>query len=1219
MSSVRICTSEGETLHRIERCEPGMSSGDAKLFLRNLDGPEQTTSWRRWVWVQDKPAKNGKRLTAAICLPLDEQNASVPHDKDKDIPFHVFFPTEEASGVRALIHASFELEQNRKHVRGGEHDAVIIETFSELFEKMLKDDSVSARTVLEAFGKVKSDAEGEDDEKPLHKLSQKIWDTLCEAPFVPVIGGERVKPADARLWEDRLGFVLRDDAQEVQNARLLVPALRDLKNILEGFGAKGIESKVYIRLLLHCRNDSLKECLVSWCVLMKRMSKMDSLPEKELRNIPCWWIEKSGEESARALEGDLPLLRARPKNWPAWLPADALHPRMNKAWMRWEKKLGSTSAKPVQTRLLWGNKQFLDKALLPYVAEWDDERWDADGWKALGQISFWWNSRSKFGDIPPYVPYVEDEGDKERAEIAKKLRLPTDKGWLPAADCYAGEAWGGPPSFDEFFAKAEKRGLVLPFSEWRDCIPKEKKEDEWKSLLRWAGVSWEPKVRSVKCPPCAHDLVSEYKEGYGNSVRSRHSYGIDYWKRDRWKYNWVVEYFPQCVQGAYDDRKPWSIIRMMLPLVKAAKKYKALYKYHSLHKWKSFASYQLRHEKWLPCEPGLLHHERRVAPSTAFLPRKGLSRMFPEVDKRCIGDEEWDQGIEKELSKAGVQRELPDEPAEWHKWMRKLSDLRKQLSESDKDAPGSLEDGRLWKAADALYRGYLKIDGDKGFPEDIHVPCRSWNNDREVLAFSPPEHAYYVDAPDLEEVKREIVKKYDLFIISLDAGAKAPERLGVQPLSAHLKAKPLFDFVISGETEKLLERYLERCQGLSLAAKLKNPLPEELSLAAVRGLRLELTGNGENVASVHVFSWKPEERELLVNLDKGKGGWKALAHGLARWVAKKKEAKSLFELLLGEDDKEEYLDRLREEGVTEEDIEAASEKFRVNGVGGGNSTSGGQQTQEYRDIQEEDRNGGTVFNNKGDQGEREVVDPPPGPMHDGGNQRETYAHDSGGGGSEGVKSGSLSPETRDDNSGRGGRTQGPNPETGRTAEDWFEEILQGKFPQCRRGERDDGNRESDFVIPGDAEIPMEIHIEVKHAKSGPWTFYWSGGQCEKARDLERSSDKKYIMAILSPDGEKNYEIRWIWRPLDQLKDMKRNVQWKGDINYELCKGKDWEVTGPDEVPVKGHIFRITLNDAMRENLPQDTEALDRLGEKISEWCPRPDSNRHGVAPTSPSS
>ena len=204
------------------------------------------------------------------------------------------------------------------------------------------------------------------------------------------------------------------------------------------------------------------------------------------------------------------------------------------------------------------------------------------------------------------------------------------------------------------------------------------------------------------------------------------------------------------------------------------------------------------------------------------------------------------------------------------------------------------------------------------------------------------------------------------------------------------------------------------------------------------------------------------------------------------------------------------------------------------------------------------------------------------------------------------KSGQTADNFKDQNNSNGtsqkesNRSNGlnrPRPETGRAAEDWLEKRLEQAFPNCvQRHIRDKANRESDFVVSSGS---RKFHIEVKHVANWPGTFYWSELECEKAQLLERSNDK-YIMAILSPDGDRGYKIRWIWHPLDELKRASREVQWTGNSDYELVRADSWDVEAlkPDEVPTKRHLFRIKLDDEVVKGFEKDMGNLEVLCRKI---------------------
>ncbi len=756
---------------------------------------------------------------------------------------------------------------------------------------------------------------------------------------------------------------------------------------------------------------------------------------------------------------------------------------------------------------------------------------------------------------------------------------------MPAADCYAGEAWDGPPVFDHFFASIEDRGLVLPFKKWPNYARKKTTKNLWKIFLRWVGVSWEPKIRRVGIPrPENNDWKAighwsqmpwkpefkfvKYLEVSNLKNRCRYSDG-SYYGAD-----WEIEYFSEFIREANDSDKSASIIRRVISLAKSIKQKRATYykpynqsvpKYPQ--KYDNFADYQLLHEKWLPCKPTLFHRYQRVAPQDAFLPGKGLKNLFPEVDRRGIKDEEWFRHIMLVLrDNLAVQDELPEDPEDWHEWMRELQKLANLL---DDDCQALLPN-----AAKSLYRKYLKLNWEwynSDFPAGIDVPCMCWANDNEVLTFLPPAEVFYIDQPYFDEVRQKIESKgFKLFIVSLNAGKKAPEKLGVRFLSDELRAKPDYITDKKSDSDKLSRRYKERRLGLNLTAKLRKSLPEELNIVAVHSLRLALTSNSQCVTDVEVLSWKTEDGLLLINLDKDK--WRALGHGLAVRIAMAEDKASLFENLLREDDKDVYLDRLRQEGVTEDDIKDAESAWTI-------STGS---TPEPESPQE------SGPNTELDLAEKEGLEEKP---KDSFSQVERLKKDSER--RENVET--ISTEQKPPQGSKSGSK--PNMETGQAAENWIEKKLKQVFPnRVRRRVRDEEKRESDFVVSANS---REFHIEVKHVQKLPGTIFWTGHECKKAQDLERS-DNKYIMAILSPKGDGAYKIHWIWRPLDELKRASREVQWTGDSGYKSVDTDSWDITErwPNKVPTKRYDFRIKLNDRVVERFKEDTEGLNVLCRKI---------------------
>ena len=87
-------------------------------------------------------------------------------------------------GVKALVHASFDLEQNRKHLRQGDHDEAILVHFGDLLERLILD--IPPQTVLKVFGDI--DQPEEDGGKPIEKIKKTIWEKMRTTAFCACVG-----------------------------------------------------------------------------------------------------------------------------------------------------------------------------------------------------------------------------------------------------------------------------------------------------------------------------------------------------------------------------------------------------------------------------------------------------------------------------------------------------------------------------------------------------------------------------------------------------------------------------------------------------------------------------------------------------------------------------------------------------------------------------------------------------------------------------------------------------------------------------------------------------------------------------------------------------------------------------------------------------------------------------------------------------------------------
>jgi len=625
-----------------------------------------------------------------------------------------------------------------------------------------------------------------------------------------------------------------------------------------------------------------------------------------------------------------------------------------------------------------------------------------------------------------------------------------------------------------------------------------------------------------------------------------------------WIHNLIIEEFPQCIDGSDVEH----MVQAMLRLAEVVEKQYARYFYYKDRRCKSFASYQLRNDGWLPCTPALLHCESTVEPVNAFMPGCGFKGLLPEVVLE--GNDPKQRDV---LEKLGVKSGLPDDPDDWHHWMRCLSEVENRTDDRE----------QVRTAADELYRRYLELEDDTRCPSDIRLPCLSADRDRPILAFAPASAIYYVDEPHLHEVRDKIIQNgYKLFILSLRTGRGAVSRLGISCLSSVFDTEVQFGEKDVRATETVLRRYRERRTGLMLAAKLKEELPRDLSISVVKDLQVVLVDREEKRVSVPVPSWPArEDRHLLVDQQ---SRWYKFGHGLARWVVRDEAMATLFESLLRERSRGEYERRLLQHGITTGDVERAMASWPDGSDGGrdgwyvhragseegvstaerrteGGDTKPGTDSIDDHQVPASDPNSkqsGPVTGRDG-----EVEDPPP--------------H-------------KTSPGRR------------PDVATGRAAEDWLAERLNEYFTDLRRRDRDPKNRESDFVIRSGSK---NYHIEVKHLARAGGVIYWSKGECEKAQAICREAPSRYFMALLVSDPDVQYKVYWSWDPLSELQDAPRKIQWQGESKYEEVESDSWQVTDqqPDDVPVERWMFRIYV-DKVLSDLDQDDESLQNLRKQI---------------------
>ncbi len=546
LRSVRIEIDEGAVCDFSVEGNTGLVNGDVQIRI-NENGRTQQVAYRRWV--RTEKSAEGKHHSAAICLPLC---SGEPVAEEQAAPLYVFFPTEEPSPFRTTLHASFDLEQNRKHVRSGEHTERAVNLLTGCLGDALP--SVPAQVALKAFV-----PRAEPDAPMAKRLKERFDELLHSCEFIPVIGGGLALVSEAVSWKYGLGEVLDGQAEVVRAGKLVAPeVMKECVTELERLGVRPLGLKEYPKYLKECRRGSADECRASFHVLRtvtQQAHRLDNDGKRDFlgacRLVPCLRTEK-GE--ARALAGK-PLFRKQGSadDLMDWFEFDVLEASFSEEAEKFEKE--DSKAWPRDWTELcdgllldWKPDHLLHRALVPQLRAHQDSGWRAThGTEAILLCLRWYEAAGK-----PIVPVLAT--DQKRRELAAVLHVPTDKGWLPAVQAYAGSAWDGPRSFDAYFQNVPDRAILAALDDkrWGEI----KDFNKWRSFLRYAGVSWEPKLyfgRSKKFdgnPPKGW-------EQYDRDVLSKLPVDAEVRKQ------WLIEHWPDSLAGEKD------VALIMRPLAEA--------------------------------------------------------------------------------------------------------------------------------------------------------------------------------------------------------------------------------------------------------------------------------------------------------------------------------------------------------------------------------------------------------------------------------------------------------------------------------------------------------------------------------------------------------------------------------------------------------------------------------------------------------------------------
>lgn len=1165
----------GQPMVRLSVERPGEATlRNARAVLTVTTGDKgSSTAWRIWSSVAPAAANQEKSLSAAIAAPITD---GLVGPGSVDVPVHVFFPTSETIGARFLVHGSFALTSNRNTLKQDPQNDLVRDMLQALVRQVIED--VPAAAAVRLFGSVVGGAKGGRARRQDRLVQQAIASAVVNAEFVPLIGGGKVVPARARTWDHGFQTVVpgKLGRENLLAAGEMAPVFGELRS---PFDAQPLRAQDYADLLARTRAIKLDAAL-SAIRVCSAACLSQATPEPVLRALAKAQIWPTDAGAFRSLDQQPSLLRKRPEGWPRWLEAEALHREAlavlesydAQGRQRWEQLLDG--------RLLRSSEDWIRHSLAPALGQWTGDDWQEHGFEALELIERW----GELEDVarPPFVE--KPNGDRVRAALAAVAKVPTRQGWVPAQHSYAGRELGAPGELAAYFRAVPDRHVVgAPQKALSLFGPK-----RWRVLLRYLGVSWEPKVRLVR-----RDGSLGGQPSYSHFRRALSDGGINRIDRE-----WYIEHFPAALAslGALQVADcVANLADITSDLGGRWRKIQWADTTHAPSPFKSYADFQLRSERYLPQRMSISRNGERLAPHELFWPKRGIMGITPVVDLGAATPHRRARFKSVLVDRLGMRDSLPKDPQSWTAWS---AELIERVRAGDVPSQKSIRD-----FYDALLRTFTTAFGPSRIGEVVAV--RPGTPDDIIVV--PSSEALWIDDarfenPDLHQALGKL--GWAILPVRLERGKGAAEVLGVRRASDVLTVSASYEPASEWATTRLRGEVSARRGALAAICLSKNLLLRELpSLKAVQDLRLRISGEGHALGERSAGYYR-EGSVWLISLQ-APDRWEAMAAALAEpFGAHAPDLKYRFAKVLRAR-RSEIAAILAEDGIPGYRIRDALSAYDE-ADDGENAGSDHEETAEpdegpevdldpldaENNEREEDKVDGTQSNNGDDQASEDrrgrpktgATDEQSGDSHK--RRRLTQRPLFGGGGANGKQRSRR----------EAGEAAGAAARRGLQAEAWLlGQIATHVSPSWNpmANVRDESSRETDVLLARNGE---EWHIEVK-CLTGE-RLYWSELEREKAEQYPG----RYVMALLTEAGDGGFAVRWSWDPLADLARMQRRIDWMWEGSSEgpsLRQG--WTLEAGVRWPERRasrytHVVRITQEGL--DGLDEDGPGLLRLRERI---------------------
>jgi hypothetical protein len=934
--------------------------------------------------------RDEKKIPDHICSSMPEDCQDLTHsvisiaipDKPIERYYELFsnFPTSERCPFKFFIHGDFILDAGRRHLRNDakQYNEWVIKKIAYLFEN----------AVLPFFGKTNPtviDFLECRSPKEMETVEKKIFDI-----FVEVIGSSNFLPAllnPSRLVSPHLACLARVETlndicglfeNEIEwQERFFIEPEWSSKTRLETlikFGCKEIKKPDFVKILGTLSRPDPGWCTDALNIILKW--KEDAPPwyssdnesardiANSLKHQPLFLTTKFELRSLHSSIDEapplfLPSAEGKIISIPSFVSLDFLNPEIGKDLEKQQlqdfrkrlNELDEYGLHPFKPR------EIIEKAILPAIkntehsAKWVfDHR--VDLLIFLAELE---PNENKFEDTVPY-PWLDDL----RSQLALYVYVPAGNGdWLPAWKVYASKEWDAHDELTKVYEGSPDREFLAPPN---NDIHSGISNDKWKTLYRYLGVSWEPKILPIEMPPSYITQYSfpnphpsnvsvedwdQYKLYFSNdnnlqdmwgwSIELKDSYILDDWERIRKD----AEKCINLLRLFYKTEIFNFIAGSQKAKVKCSFRYRKVSRSYSSSCY-SFLLWGIRYLDWLPSKSGKILPPKRIYLEDSEV-GKNLNGIVPILQIKRPKEKELGRRFEDLLDELGIRTNWDQITIDdWRNWLNDLSEITGEIS------------NQHVRAAQTLYRHCLEQFDVSGYTtpfSDINVLSVSSVSN---YSFKKAEEVTYIDESRFDTIKMKLMDSgHALFVLELggeNRAKKAKDIFGMTLASEMVNEEVIRGEEVFVETEEWRNRF-DRVSPV-LFARLRKDRPERrtkdenffrsLRLSVVKNLkkRFKLLGTGALLFEESPPAcWSNSDNTIYLNPGSAE---RSLLSGLAEALAQRlgQMYYEAFDTILLCESDSERIDKLRKAGVPEDDILDCERMlkeelggFQVEGVG----------------------------------------------------------------------------------------------------------------------------------------------------------------------------------------------------------------------------------------------------------------------------------------------